>query len=105
MPIDTPTPVDPPAPTDNAAEITAELITAVLTEFTVTAPALLITAFSSFERVFVRILFRATAPAPLTATPAEPPMAMPAAAAAAIALMLVRDTSIFVASLEFSVSV
>ena len=105
IPIEAPTPVEPPIPTDNAAEITAELITAEFVALTVTAPALLITASTSVARVFVRMLFRANAPAPLTATPVEPPIATPAAAAAEIALMLVRETSIWLATVDDSVSV
>ena len=103
--MDAPTPVVPPPPTESAAETTAELMTAELTALTVTAPELVMTAFSSFARVFVRMLFRANAPAPLTATAFDPPIATPAAAAAEIALMLVREMPIFVESVAFSVSV
>ena len=70
-----------------------------------TEPELAMTEASSFARVFVRMLLMPIAPAPLTATPAEPPIATPAEAAATIALMFVRETSIFVASVADSVSV
>src|SRR5205823_4660241 len=91
-PIEAPTPADPPAPSDTAAAATVAWISEPLSAASETSPALFSLLASTYALLFVRMTFCETAPAPATATPAEPPNPAASEAAAETTLMLGWDT-------------
>ena len=89
MPIDAPMPAVPPAPTAADSAATVDAMLEVLWASRSTAPWLSIRRlFWPNARVLPSTTFCATAPAPLTATPAVPPMPSASEAAAETALMV-----------------
>ena len=90
-PTDAPMPAVPPAPTAALAAITSARIDESLVAWTSTFPLLTTTLPSATEAlVRLRMMFFATAPAPLTAIPAVPPPPMASDAADVVAS--IRET-------------
>jgi hypothetical protein len=93
IPIDAPTPVEPPTPAASEADTTVEKTCALFEALILTSPSTSALPRANSATVLDLIWLKASAPAPLTATPVVPPIATPKAAAAEIALIELRLTS------------